>query len=73
MRIYAVAQGAKEKFQAHIDQILPLFMSEDGPLQDLKTFQHFGAFDGWIGYTTPSTSHLGRAETSDQAGVYLDA
>jgi hypothetical protein len=35
--------------------------------------QQFGAFDGWIGYTTPSTSHLGRAETSDQAGVYLDA
>eukprot|EP00435_Cladocopium_sp_Y103_P012665 s652_g3.t1 len=37
--------------------------------EDLKTLQQFGAFDGWIGYTTPSTSHLGRSETSDQAHV----
>lgn len=29
--------------------------------EDFKTLQQFGAFDGWIGFTTPSTSHLGRA------------
>ncbi|CAK8997190.1 unnamed protein product [Durusdinium trenchii] len=37
--------------------------------QELKSLQTLGAFDGWIGYTTPPSSHLGIIDTNNQAAV----
>lgn len=34
--------------------------------QDLESLQKWGAFDGWIGFTTPPTSHFGIADTNYQ-------
>ena len=47
----------------HSKAVVGLFAFEE-----LKSLQTLGAFDGWIGYTTPPSSHLGIIDTNNQVG-----
>jgi len=37
--------------------------------EELESLQELGAFDGWIGFSTPPTSHLGVANINNQVSV----